>query len=132
MKTYTVRCEWDPSGCWVVTVPEVAGAISQAHRLDQVPGDIAEILELMTGEKAGSYALTIEPVYPGPAGVAAREAAALRAQVAELSKEAANAVREAIIALRGEGLTLRDSAALAGVSYQRAQQIERSTLQQAS
>ena len=29
MKTYTVRCEWDSTGWWVVTVLELAGAVSR-------------------------------------------------------------------------------------------------------
>jgi len=34
MKTYAVRCEWDSTGWWVVTVPELPGAVSQARRLE--------------------------------------------------------------------------------------------------
>jgi predicted RNase H-like HicB family nuclease len=62
MKTYTVRCEWDSTGWWVVTVPELPGAVSQARRLDQVSGDVAEVVELMTGEKPGTYVIEIETV----------------------------------------------------------------------
>ncbi|MCL5444540.1 MAG: transcriptional regulator [Actinobacteria bacterium] len=131
MKTYTARCEWDSTGWWVVTVPELPGAISQARRLDQVPGDVAEVVELMTQEKPGTYAINVEPVYPGAAGVAAREAVALRRQAEQIGNAASDAVRNAVIALRSEGLTLRDAASLTGISYQRAQQIERSTLKHA-
>ncbi|MDA8072169.1 MAG: type II toxin-antitoxin system HicB family antitoxin [Actinomycetota bacterium] len=131
MKTYTVRCEWDTTGWWVVTVPELPGAISQARHLDQVPGDVAEVIELMTGERPGTYVLLTEALYPGAAGAAAREAAALRRQADEIKSAASSAVRNAVIALRRDGLTLRDSAALTGISYQRAQQIERSALDRA-
>ena len=62
MKTYTVRCEWDSTGWGVVTVPELLGAVSEARRLDQVSGDVAEVVELMTGEKPGTYAIEVEPV----------------------------------------------------------------------
>jgi len=131
MKTYTVRSEWDSTGWWVVTVPELPGVVSQARRLDQVAGDVAEVVELMTGEKPGTYAIEIEPVYPGAAGEAAREAVALRRQAEEIGTAASDAVRNAVLDPRSEGLTLRDSATLAGVSYQRAQQIERSTVKHA-
>ena len=50
------------------------GQLSQARRLDQVSGDLAEVVELMTGEKPGTYAIEIETDYPGAAGAAAREA----------------------------------------------------------
>jgi hypothetical protein len=115
----------------VMPVPELPGAVSQARRLDQVSGDVAEVVELMTGQKPGTYAIEIETVCPGAAGVAAREAVALRRQAEGIGTAASDAVRNAVIALRIEGLTLRDSATLAGVSYQRAQQIERSTLKHA-
>ena len=62
METYTVRCEWDSTGWWVVTVPELPGAVSQARRLEQVSGDVAEVVELMTGEKPGAYAIEVEQV----------------------------------------------------------------------
>jgi predicted RNase H-like HicB family nuclease len=62
MKTYTVRREWDSTGWWVMTVPELPGAVSQARRLSQGSGDVAEVVELMTGEKPGKYAIEVEQV----------------------------------------------------------------------
>ncbi len=126
-----MRCEWDATGWWVVTVPELPGAISQARHLDQAPGDVAEVIELMTGESHGTYVLLTEPLYPGAAGAAEREAVALRQQADEITNAASSAVRNAVIALRSDGLTLRDSAALTGISCQRAQQIERSAVDRA-
>jgi predicted RNase H-like HicB family nuclease len=52
----------DSNGWWVVTVPELPGAVSQARRLEQVSGDVAEVVELMTGEKPGAYAIEVEQV----------------------------------------------------------------------
>jgi predicted RNase H-like HicB family nuclease len=46
---YQVNTEWDDSGWWVVTVPGVPGAITQTRRLDQVPADAAEVIEIQTG-----------------------------------------------------------------------------------
>ena len=114
-----------------MTVPELPGAISQARHLDQVPGDVAEVIEVMTGESHGTYVLLTEPLYPGAAGAAEREAVALRQQADEITNAASSAVRNAVIALRSDGLTLRDSAALTGISCQRAQQIERSAVDRA-
>lgn len=62
MKTYTAMVEWDPYGVWVVTVPEVPGALTQVERLDEVAENIGEAIELMTGEEPGSYELTIRKV----------------------------------------------------------------------
>ena len=44
MKTYGVECEWDNTGWWVVTIPEVTGAVTQCKRLDKVPDDVGEVL----------------------------------------------------------------------------------------
>lgn len=85
MKTYTVRCEWDATGWWVLTVPELPGAISQVRHRNQVPGDVAEVVELMTGEQPGTYAIEIETFTPGPAesGAEARQAIGSRRQADE-------------------------------------------------
>jgi predicted RNase H-like HicB family nuclease len=64
MTTYTAWCEWDPAGWWTVTVPEVPGAITQSRRLDHVPGDVAEAIELMVGEATDGYRLEIERSVP--------------------------------------------------------------------
>jgi predicted RNase H-like HicB family nuclease len=79
VKTYTVRAEWDATGWWVVTVPDIAGAITQSKRLDQVANDAAEVIELMTGEAPGTYEIHLDwsvPVEAGQHAAEAREAPA--------------------------------------------------------
>jgi predicted RNase H-like HicB family nuclease len=125
MTTYTARCEWDLTGWWVVTIPEVPGAITQARRLERVPKDAGEVLKLMGKGAPGDYELRVEPHYPGEHGSMAERAAELRHQAEEANQAAQEAVRGAVAALRSDGLTLRDTAALVGISYQRAAQIER-------
>jgi len=115
---YTVRAEWDDTGCWVVTVPAVPGAISQSTRLDQVRTDAAEVIEIQTGQPVSPKDLDIEWHVSGSAGEVAALARAARTQLDELTR---SAVRQ----LRHVGLSLRDTGALTGISFQRAQQIER-------
>ena len=126
MSRYTARAEWDPTGWWVVTIPEVPGAITQARRLDQVPKDAGEVLKLMGKGRPNQYELRVEAHYPGEHGALAERAAGLHRQAENLDQVARDAVRAAVAALRSDGLTLRDTASLVGISYQRAQQIERS------
>ncbi len=64
MTTYTAWCEWGPAGWWTVTAPEVPGAITQSRRLDRVPGDVAEAIELMVGETPDGHRLEIERSVP--------------------------------------------------------------------
>ncbi|MPZ26153.1 MAG: transcriptional regulator [Micromonosporaceae bacterium] len=123
MKTYTVRAEWDTTGWWVVTVPDIRGAITQSRRLDQVAGDVAEVIELMTGETPGSYEIDLQWSVPVPAGAKAHEARDLRAEAEAADERAAAATGEAVRALFAEGFTYRDIGAMIGVSYQRAQQL---------
>ncbi len=91
MTTYTAHCEWDPTGWWAVTVPSVPGAITQSRRLDQVPGAIAEAIELMTGETPDDYRLKIDWSVPGAAGKAAGHAHRLRQEADDLAPRAGTA-----------------------------------------
>lgn len=116
--SYTVHAEWDETGWWVVTVTEVPGAITQCKRLDQVRSDAAEVIEIQTGEPVDPADLEIEWHISGTAGEVAAQARAARSQVDSLTR---SAVRE----LRKTGLSLRDTGAVTGISFQRAQQIER-------
>jgi hypothetical protein len=123
-KTYVVRCEWDDTGWWVVTVPEVAGAVTQSRRLDHVAGDVAEVLSLLTGESPDVYELALETRLPSSVGVDAERARALRLEadraVAIAQQATAQAARRLQEATR---LTYRDIGALLGISHQRAQQL---------
>lgn len=126
---YKVDCEWDETGWWVVTVPELAGAVTQSRRLDQVPGDVAEVIRLLTGEGPDAYDLHVDARVPGPVGDEAARAAELRATSERLSREAREAAARAVSALRSAGLTMRDVGALVGVSYQRVQQLSQESRQ---
>lgn len=123
MKTYTVKAEWDATGWWVVTVPEVPGAITQSKRLDQVEADVAEVIALMTGEEPDAYEVNLDWSAPVEAGQHANEARQLRARAEAAADEAARATARAVRELAAAGFTLRDIGTMTGVSYQRAQQI---------
>jgi predicted RNase H-like HicB family nuclease len=123
MTTYTAHCEWDTTGWWAVTVPEVPGALTQSRRLDQVPVDAAEAIELMTGETPDDYRLEIDWSVPGDAGKAAGDAHRLRREADDLAQRAGTATGEAVRALRDAGFSYRDIGRMVGVSYQRVAQL---------
>lgn len=125
MKTYQVRCEWDTTGRWVVTVPDIPGAITQSKRLDLVDRDVAEVIELMTGEQPGSYHLHLVEHVPGVGGKLAGQARRLRDQSAALAAEASEVTSEAVEALRQQGFSYRDIGTMTGVSYQHVSQLVR-------
>ena len=116
--SHTVRAEWDDTGWWVVTVPDVPGAITQVKRLDQVREDAAEVIEIQTDAPVDPSALRIDWYIHGTAGEVAARAREAREQVDRLTR---TAVRE----LRDRGFSLRDTGELTGISFQRAQQIEK-------
>ena len=132
MKTYRVECEWDETGWWVVTVPEVSGAVTQCKRLDKVPNDVGEVLELLTDEKPGTYELDVHTVVPGKAGELAAEALELRAQADALAGSVATTTCTAVVTLSKSGFSMRDIGQLVGVSHQRVDQILKSEVPQRS
>jgi predicted RNase H-like HicB family nuclease len=123
-KTYVVRCEWDDSGWWVVTVPEVPGAVTQSRRLDHVASDVAEVLSLLTGEAPDAYELTLETHLPNSVGVDTERARILRLEADRAGAIAQEATARAARRLHDTTrLTYRDIGALLGISHQRAQQL---------
>lgn len=122
---YQVNAEWDDSGWWVVTVPGVPGAITQARRLDQVPADAAEVIEIQTGHPVDIASLTINASLSGEAGDVAAEARSLREQAHRLTEQAGERTRTAVALLSQKGFTVRDIGALTGITYQRAQQLRK-------
>lgn len=116
--SYAVHAEWDETGWWIVTVPDVPGAITQVKRLSQVREDAAEVIEIQTGEAVNPAGLKIDWFIHGTAGQVAAQARTAREQVDNLTR---TAVRE----LRSSGFSLRDTGELTGISFQRVQQIEK-------
>lgn len=123
MKTYIVNAEWGQSGWWVITVPEVRGAISQARRLDQVAENVHEVLELMTGEKPDQYEIDLRWSVPGEAGATAEQARRIREEVDALTENLEAVSVEAVRRLRMDGFSYRDIGMMLGISHQRAHQL---------
>lgn len=123
--SYRVDAEWDNTGWWVVTVPDVPGAITQARRLDQVPYMAAEVIEIMDGGTVDPATLDIHPSLPGEAGEVTEDARRLRAEEESLRERLDKRTREAVALLRRQGFSVRDIGRLTGISYQRAQQIKK-------
>lgn len=121
--TYTVDATWDETGWWVVTVPDVPGAITQSRRLDQVATDAAEVIEIQTGTPTDPADLRICPYVAGEAGELAAETRRLRAEAHALAERSGERTRAAVTLLHRRGFSLRDIGRLTGITYQRAQQI---------
>ena len=112
---------WD--GYSWIAVPAVGG-VTQARRLDQLPYLVADVVMVLTGLELDPAEVELEVEFPGAAEAAAVRAA--RSQVSGAERELAARTRLAVLALRRQGVSLRDIATMVGVSFQRVHQIVRS------
>lgn len=113
--TATRSGEW-----WAVEVPEIPGLFTQARRLDQVEAEVIDAATLLGVEVDE---VEVQPVLsPSERELVARLQEAREA--ARNAEEVASAAsRAAVRAFRDEGLTVRDVAAVIGISPQRVSQL---------
>jgi hypothetical protein len=124
MEDYRVEVELGQSGrWWVLSVPDVPGAHSQARRLSQVEDVARELISLMTDAPPESFAMHIDVKLPDAVRRDLERSAALRAEAARAQSEAAQLSRHAAALLHSQGLPLRDVGQALGVSFQRAKQL---------
>lgn len=123
MTTYTARAEWDDDGWWVITAPDVPGAISQCRRFDQAAENIAEAISLMVGQDIFPDQVTVDWNVPGEVGELAQQASDLREKAERIAAEASEKAAIAVVELRGRKSSYRDIGVMTKMSYQRAQQI---------
>lgn len=114
---------------WAVEVPEVAGAFTQARRLDQVSAMAADAVHLLTGVPVDEVEVQLGEVDLGDPQVLAeaREARERVATAARSQQEAARASRRAVARLRQRGLSVRDVGVILGLSPQRVSQLAASS-----
>lgn len=123
----TAICERS-DGWWAIRVPEVEGGFTQAKRLDQVPDMVADLVHLATGTPTADVQVTVEPRLSDRSGLKLwQEASGLQEQARYYQDQAAVLARQAAAELRGQGLSVRDVAALLRISPQRVSQLERAS-----
>lgn len=131
MSTYNAHAEWDDDGWWVITAPDVPGAISQCRRLDQAAENIAEAISLMVDQDVSPDQVTVDWDVSGEAGELAHQVSVLREKAERIAAEASEKAEIAVLELRGRRFSYRDIGAMTKMSYQRAQQIaEKATQRQ--
>jgi hypothetical protein len=118
VSTYTAICERGGKW-WEITVPEL-DEVTQARRLDQVPGTVAALAHLMAGDDHAVVSVHIR--IPDDLRDEIARARRLRGEAEAATRESAALSRHAARRLAADGLSLRDIGELLGVSYQRAHQ----------
>jgi len=124
MRTYRVDVKRGRTGrWWLIDVPEVPAAHSQARRLDQAEEVARDLIALMIDAGPDSFDLDIQVQLPDQVRDELQRAEELRQQAARSQHEAAVLSRSAARRLHDEGLPLRDIGKLLQVSHQRAHQL---------
>jgi predicted RNase H-like HicB family nuclease len=125
MAQYTVRYERDPSGWWIVTIPEIQGCRTQGRSIAEGRRRIREAMALFIDEADAEQATLVDDVRLPPAvRRQIRQVAAVREKAERLHAKAQEATRVAVgqLTVRA-GLSVRDAAEMLGISYQRVQQL---------
>jgi predicted RNase H-like HicB family nuclease len=125
MESYKVRYERDPSGWWIVTIPEVQGCRTQGRSIAEGRKRIREALALFIDEAAADRAKLVDDIrLPAAVKRKLREVTALRLRAERLREKAQDVTRVAASQLtRRAGLSVRDAAEMLGISHQRVQQL---------
>jgi len=122
--TYRVEVERGRTGrWWLIDVPGVPAAHSQARRLDQAEDVARDLIALLTDADPGSFDVDIAVQLPAEVRADLDRAEELRQEAARSQHEAAALARSAARRLHDDGLPLRDIGKLLQVSHQRAHQL---------
>jgi predicted RNase H-like HicB family nuclease len=125
MDQFTVRYERDPSGWWIVTIPEIQGCRTQGRSIAEGRRRIREAMALFIDEAAAEQATLVDDVrLPRDVMRQIRLVATQRALAERVREDVKDVTRAAVKQLtRRAGLSVRDAAEMLGISYQRVQQL---------
>lgn len=121
----TIRAvaEWDGYS-WVATLPDVPGAVTQAKRLDILPGRLAEVARLMTGDPIDPDRIALEVrVADDDIDRVAREIDELEQDLGRVTEALSSRRRQLVADLHDRGHTLRDIGVIVHLSHQRVAQL---------
>ncbi len=121
--TVKAVAEWDGYS-WVATLPDVPGAVTQGRRLNILPGRLAEIAKLMTGNRVTEEQIALEVrVADEDIDRVVREIQDLEQELGRVANELSSRRRLLVAELHHRGHTLRDIGVIVHLSHQRVAQI---------
>jgi predicted RNase H-like HicB family nuclease/DNA-binding CsgD family transcriptional regulator len=123
MKTYTARLEREEDGRWSVELEEEPRVHTWGRTVDQALARVREATALWFQADEASIGLVPRPVLPKSAATAIDQARQARAQARSADRLAMDKTKRAVTALTGRGVSLRDAAAIIGISHQRVHQL---------
>jgi predicted RNase H-like HicB family nuclease len=123
MKTYTARLERERDGRWTVELEEEPRVHTWGKTVDQALTRMREAAGLWFQIDEGQIELIPRPVLPKATGHTVEQARQARAQARDADSLAVEQTRKAAAALTGRGISMRDAAAILGISHQRVHQL---------
>ena len=132
-KIYRVTVEREP-GFWIIRVPELKQVVTQARRLADVKLNAQEAIAVWLDKRVDDIDVSVDIKLPVGIQSALDDAQTLRQEANARLERAGNSLSEVARAMTKDfGMTLRETAEVLGISFQRvAQLVEKSKLHDTS
>jgi predicted RNase H-like HicB family nuclease/DNA-binding CsgD family transcriptional regulator len=123
VKTYTARLEKEADGRWSVELEEEPRVHTWGKTIDQALNRMREAAALWFQTDEASIDLVPQPILPKTTGRTVEQARKAREQARSADRLAIEQTRKAAAALTSRGISMRDAAAILGISHQRVHQL---------
>lgn len=123
VKTYTALLEREKDGRWSVELEEEPRVHTWGKTVDQALARMREAAALWFQTDEASINLVPHPVLPKATGKTVEQARQAREQARKADRTAIEQTRRAAAALANRGISMRDAAAILGISHQRVHQL---------
>jgi predicted RNase H-like HicB family nuclease len=123
MKSYTARLHREKDGRWTVELEEEPRVHTWGKTVDQALARIREAAALWFQTDETQIELIPHPVLPKTAGHIVEQARQARDHARDADRHAIEQTRKAAAALTNRGISMRDAAAILGISHQRVHQL---------
>lgn len=123
MKTYTARLEREKDGRWSVELEEEPRVHTWGKTVDQALARMLEAAALWFQTDEASIVLTPKAVLTKTAMRTVEQARQARDQARDADRLALDKMQRAAAELASKGISMRDAAAILGISHQRVHQL---------
>ncbi len=123
MKTYTARLQREKDGRWTVELEEEPRVHTWGKTVEQALTRMREAAALWFQTDEDDIDLVPLPVLPKSAGQTVAQARQAREQARTADRLAVEQTRKAAATLTRRGISIRDAAAILGISHQRVHQL---------
>ena len=123
MNVYIARLERDDDGRWSTELEEEPRVHTWGKTVDQALGRMKEAAAMWFDTDEDSITLIPRPILPKTAGQLVEHARLAREAARVADREAIEQTHKAAVALTSRGISIRDTAAILGISHQRVHQL---------